>query len=317
MMRMSKMNKTIMTGLAAAVALLGTGVMTSCGSEDALEADYINPSDYFKPAAGDDSQESQLRNDFFEQYGSYLLFNDTIQNVYLGTDINGDDRYFVETVDLTYTVGQTGFGKTGTYYIFTYLNSWEQKQYMVDYMKTYILPHFSKRFRPDSWLLTDVITGKLSRRADAQTNTPYAVVGQRCTAIAGNYLIQRQRTEAQIQNYTNRILNIIVGQLVKNYADAFSDFYAVSSAYYNQSATNLGYPSNAAMNSQDLYKFGFLIKGTNAMIVCDRDTDLSAYASSAIENSEEQIEKLYSGYDLVLRKHRIIREILTELGYIF
>ena len=66
-----------------------------------MEPDYKNPSDYFQPAADDNSEEAQLRRKFFADYGSYLLFNDTLQNVYLGKDINGDPRYFVETIDLT------------------------------------------------------------------------------------------------------------------------------------------------------------------------------------------------------------------------
>ena len=91
-----------------------------------MEPDYKNPSDYFQPAADDNSEEAQLRRKFFADHGSYLLFNDTLQNVYLGKDINGDPRYFVETVDLTYTVGQTGYGTSQSSYTFTYIPNFER-----------------------------------------------------------------------------------------------------------------------------------------------------------------------------------------------
>ena len=74
-------------------AIILSGIcLISCESEDALEPDYKNPSDYFQPAADDNSEEAQLRRKFFADHGSYLLFNDTLQNVYLGKDINGEDR---------------------------------------------------------------------------------------------------------------------------------------------------------------------------------------------------------------------------------
>ena len=67
--------------------ILSVICLFSCESEDALEPDYKNPSDYFQPDADDNSEEAQLRRKFFADHGSYLLFNDTLQNVYLGKDI--------------------------------------------------------------------------------------------------------------------------------------------------------------------------------------------------------------------------------------
>ena len=103
-----------------------------------MEPDYKNPSDYFQPAADDNTEEAQLRRKFFADHGSYLLFNDTLQNVYLGKDINGDPRYFVETVDLTYTVGQTGYGTSQSSYTFTYIPNFEcsRKPSLVRWAKT-------------------------------------------------------------------------------------------------------------------------------------------------------------------------------------
>ena len=47
-------------------AIILSGIcLFSCESEDALEPDYKNPSDYFQPAADDNSEEAQLRRKFF------------------------------------------------------------------------------------------------------------------------------------------------------------------------------------------------------------------------------------------------------------
>ena len=296
-------------------AIILSGIcLFSCESEDALEPDYKNPSDYFQPAADDNSEEAQLRRKFFADYGSYLLFNDTLQNVYLGKDINGDPRYFVETIDLTYTVGQTGYGTSLSSYTFTYIPNFEQKLAMTEYLETYILPHFSDAMRPYSWLLTKTIIGKMGKDDSAQTISPYAVVNQRCVAVACNYLTQRERTEAQKKNYASRVLNIMVSSMVKAHTDAFGEFEAVSHDYYGRSYSSLGLED---VNQEKLYQYGFLVAGSTVGYMTDLSTDISSYASNVVTYTDEQLEQRYGKYELVMLKHRLMKQTLERLGYIF
>lgn len=305
------MNRTITRTVGTLLAL---GALAACGSEDTPEVNYHNPSAFFQPSADDNSQEAQMRRDFQGRHGSYLLFNDTLQSQLLGTDINGDPRYFVETVDLTYSVGQGGYGKSSTTYSFTYLTDLQQKQTILDFIESSVLPHFSSKFMPFSWLLVNTIKGKLGTSVTAQTNNPYAVVGQRCIAIAGNYLIQRERTDAQKQNYTNRVLTIIVGQQVKAHEDSFADFYAVSEEYYGKSGSDLGLDN---VTAPDLYGMGFLAQSTGVSSLTDFSTDLSTFASNAVQYSREEILKRFDDYPRVLQKDAIMRERLVSLGYVF
>ena len=279
-----------------------------------MEPDYKNPSDYFQPAADDNSEEAQLRRKFFADHGSYLLFNDTLQNVYLGKDINGDPRYFVETIDLTYTVGQTGYGTSLSSYTFTYIPNFEQKLAMTEYLETYILPHFSDAMRPYSWLLTKTIIGKMDKDDSAQTFSPYAVVNQRCVAVACNYLTQRERTEAQKKNYASRVLNIMVSSMVKAHTDAFGEFEAVSHDYYGRSYSSLGLEN---VNQEKLYQYGFLVAGSTVGYMTDLSTDISSYAANVVTYTDEQLEQRYGKYELVMLKHRLMKQTLERLGYIF
>ncbi|MBR1427631.1 MAG: hypothetical protein IJ582_01205 [Prevotella sp.] len=295
--------------------LMAALCITSCGSEDPLTPDYKNPSSYFMPSDDDNSELAQLRRKFFADHGSYLLFNDTIQKEFLGKDINGDPRYFVETVDLTYTVGQSGYGTSQSSYTFTYITEFEKQKAMTEFLENKILPHFTGSMKPYSWFLSNVITGKLGRVVDSQTVTPYAVVNQRCVAIACNYLTQRQRTEAQINNYTARVLNIIVGTLVKAQEQAFGEFEKISYEYYGRSYTSLGI--TGSLSQTDLYKYGFLVGGSTVVSMCDASRDIAAYASNVVQYSEEEIERKYGNYPLVMEKHQIMRRILQSLGYIF
>ena len=85
------------------LAVMGM-LATSCSKdEDYLDVELSDPTDNFIPKADDDSETAQLRNQFKEETGSYLLFNDTIQHYLLGKDVNGELLYFNELLDVEYS----------------------------------------------------------------------------------------------------------------------------------------------------------------------------------------------------------------------
>ena len=141
--------------LCCAAAVLTTAVPCSCAQEEGLTPDFNNPSANFAPSTDDMSDEAQLRRQFYTQTGCYLLFSDTLQHKLLGTDINGQPRYFTETVDLTYTVGQSS--STTMSYTFTYLQQYAQKQQVTDFLTHYVLPHLTKGLKPYSWMVCNMI----------------------------------------------------------------------------------------------------------------------------------------------------------------
>ncbi len=280
---------------------------TAC-SERALEPDFKNPSDVFRPATDDQSEEALLRRQFQEQTGCYLLFNDTLQQEYLGTDINGTPRYFVETLDMTYSVGLSAYISTS--YTYTYLDTQEQKSEAADFIQRFIMPHLTGTLRPYSWFAANVITGWAD--SGASTGKPYAITNQRCIAIASNYLVQRERTDAQKEQYAQRILNIVIGQLATNNSDAFSAFYAISADYYGRDYRTLGYDGKPS--TSELYALGFL-SSTSISSFPSTTQDLNSYALLAIQYTDEQLQQQYANYPLVLQKAAIVRAVLVELGY--
>ena len=295
-------------GVAAALALLTA--LAACSGEDALEPSFSNPSLNFQPAADDQSAEAQLRRQFQSETGTYLLFNDTIQHQFLGNDINGQPRYFTETVDLTYAVGQSA--SVQMLYSYTYLQTIEQKQQMTDFLRQYILPHLTQSLKPYSWFVCNVITSRPN--SYTAPSRPYAASNQRCVAIAANYLIQRERTDQQKQQYAQRILNAIVGQLAVNQSAAFSEFYKFSADYYSSDYSRHGYTGTPS--TPELYKLGFL--GSTAISSFpSMTTDLSTYALLVIQYTDEQLASQYANYPLVLQKAAIVRRVLISLGYVF
>ena len=86
-------------------------LMQGCKDDSVTDVptDVVAP---FMPAAADDSEEAQLRREFYATYGSFLLFNDTLQHYETGRDVNGEVRYFTELLDLTYEVGMSTYSNS-------------------------------------------------------------------------------------------------------------------------------------------------------------------------------------------------------------
>ena len=299
--------------LAASLLCCGARALTACGSEDDLAPDYKNPSANFQPAADDQSEEARLRRQFFGTTGSYLLFNDTIQREFLGVDINGDSRYFVETVDLGYAIGTSV--TSGISYSYTYLSSIEQKQQLTDFLLQYVQPHLTGVMRPYSWLVANVVTSySQNSMGSTSVSRVYAAANQRCIAVAGNYLIQQERTDAQRQTYAQRILNIIIGQLAMNRSEAFGDFYKYSANYYSTDYSRAGFDGQPS--ASELRQLGFL-SSTSSTSFPSMTNDLNTYATLVVQNTEEQLAKTYAAYPLVLQKAAVVRQVLIGLGYVF
>lgn len=291
------------------VALLAfTALLVGCGSEDTPTVEYKNPSSVFMPADDDTSFEASLRTSFFNNTGIYLLFNDTLQHVYQGTDVNDEPSYFTELLDMTYNVGTTS--PSDYTYTYTYLQTDEQKQMAVDFVNEYVLNHFTNNLKPYSFFISNVITGSSSTYTSK--TRPYALSNERCVAIALNYLLIANRSETQKLNYAQRVLNTMIGQMANNKGSAFSEFYAYSSQYYSAS-----YPDGVSGTTADLRSRGFISAGSTPGSFPTQTIDLNAYTLQAIQYSDEQLEKSYGDYDIVMNKFKVVKAVLTSLGYIF
>lgn len=290
-----------------ALAVFG---MTSCSKEGDPEFEFTDPSDTFKPKDTDSEAIAKLRQDFQNEYGTYLLFNDTLQHTYLGKDINGDDKYFTELLDIKYQVGQTS-SSTKTY-TYTNLNSYEKCAEAVDYLKKYILPHLSKNLNPFSWYLTSIIHGKTSSGNDLR---PYAVSGQRSVVLSCKYLPQL-KTEEKKKQLAKRHLLIVAQALATNYSSQFADFTAVSSKYYGTNFENFGTGDDGIDDTERVRQKGFINFIANTYYPELQD-DINAYTSLVMSYNDDQIAVKYAAYPLIVKKAKMFRQDLINLGYIF
>lgn len=294
------MNKII----TLALTLVGMCALQSCSDENSV-IDYEDPTDFFMPSPDATDKISELRKQFKEEEGSYLLFNDTLQHYYKGTDINGDKQYFTELLDVKYSVG--GVKYTSDTYTYTYLNE-DMCEKATDYLKKFLLPHFSTKLRPFSWFLCRTISGK-----DTNGNIvrPYTVTGERTIVLACGQL-SSLNTDAKKRQMASRHLLTVIGNLASNNASAFSDFTEICSKYYKTSLDN---PTNVSANDY-VRSYGFA-NSTQITTFPSQEDDISSFASMVITYTDEQIERVYAKYPLVIQRAKLFKADLISLGYSF
>lgn len=285
--------------------------LSACTEEAAVVPDLQDVTKPFMPAPDDQSEEAQLRREFYDRYGSFLLFNDTLQHDVLGEDVNGDTHYFTEVLELEYEVGMnTSASEKFTY---TLLNDMESKRKALQYIEENILIHFSGKIKPFSWLLVDKINRK---SAEGTISSPYAASGERAIVVACNMLFALN--ESQKELFTAQIMNTIISKPVNDNIEAFGDFLAISDAYYNGTFTD---PGSTTENMKILNSVGFICRGrsygkdTNG-VYPDQELDLSTFARKIIANDAEKLQKDYQDYPLVLQKCDLMRNTLKALGYV-
>ena len=278
------------------IFLILVSVMAVSCSEDGVTPHLKDTTLAFLPAADDNSEEAQLRRDFYQTYGSFLLFNDTLQHEALGKDVNGDMHYFTEVLDLNYQVGMST--SSNEKFKLIPMTDMENKRAAVQYIKDYLLVHLTGKLKPS-------------------VSSPYAATGQRAIALACNVL--PRLTDDQKQQYTAQVMTTIIAKLAGDNAASFDDFLQVSAAYYDGSFTA---PTTSAENTEMLNQAGFISRGTNEFKqetngrYPSQDQDIKAYARLIVSSTAEANAKKYADYPLVLKKCDIMRETLKSLGYV-
>ena len=293
------------------IFLILVSVMAVSCSEDGVTPHLKDTTLAFLPAADDNSEEAQLRRDFYQTYGSFLLFNDTLQHEALGKDVNGDMHYFTEVLDLNYQVGMST--ESNEKFKVTLMTDMDKKRAAVQYIKDYLLVHLTGKLKPYSWLLVD----KIQRDFIGSVSSPYAATGQRAVAVACNLI--PQLTEAQKVQYTAQVMNTIIAKLANDNATAFEEFLQVSKAYYDGEFTA---PATNAENTALLNQVGFISRGANEFkqeangLYPSQEQDIKAYARLVVASTAEANATKYADYPLVLEKCDIMRKTLKSLGYV-
>ena len=284
----------------------------SCWIWSCSESEELTPSgkqdNYFEVPADATDSESIYRKAFFENTGVYLLYNDTLRHELLGEDRYGNQVFFTETVDLSWTLSDNSSIK----YLFAYLESWEEKQIAGDFVQDVILTCFSSQASPYSILLVDSISswGKNGDYGDYHVKEADIRfhIGTRCTALAMHHL--SEMTESEKTNFARQvILNIIMSSLPNYQGDLMKDY----DSYANNKYGNYLLYLPAGTDVRDLGFLHTLVSYGNE--ICPSKTqDLEMYLELLLTQTSEELETTYKDFPAIIAKYNLLQEILKDMG---
>ncbi|WP_293884868.1 MULTISPECIES: hypothetical protein [unclassified Sphingobacterium] len=296
------------------IVIIVVGCLTSCRKEAPLKVQEDPRSAYFLPNESATDEESIMRRSFFTEEKSYLLFNDTLRNEFLGVDYNGDKQYRTERLNMGYILAGTVDGLQSFTHLL--LPSIEEKRASVAFMKNYVLPDLPYVLRPYSWFLTssteiiDVL---------GMPSYPVAIAGERSVAVSLGGIATLSDNQKSV--LASQIIATTVAYKVAKLDDVAQRFYAVSQTLYGTQFPVVSYTEEE--NKRELLQRGFIvqnwfIEGLFLLYgsIPSREKDLESYVKLVFTSTDEEVNAQYAQYPVVMQKYRLLKTIFTEEGYL-
>ncbi|MCQ4874663.1 hypothetical protein [Butyricimonas paravirosa] len=291
----------------------------SC-AEDDLTPNELAP-DYFLEPYGASEADALLQKEFYAREKVYLLFNDTLRREYLGDDSEGNAVYSYQVVDMTY--GLTSSSSIMNIFEYQYMKSDAEKRTAVEFISEMILPSLGGDLRPYSVLLVDRIDQYVYNYVDYVLSNPNVYAGWRCTAIAVKGV--DNMTEEEQRAYKSSLLKSMVANKVATLDQSiFDEFYSFCAQYYSTYILGEGpvkefiaqYPTEKDLGLLSTYGYGF--NGYSYIVNFKaKNYDLDDYTNALFDRSEEDFMNENADYPIVIKKYRILKKIIEDLGVIF
>lgn len=291
---------------------------SACSDEEDTTPSHADVNKY-APAADDQSVEAQLRRDFKEQTGSYLLFNDTLSKVKVGEDMYGKPVYKTELLDIEYTMLGFASDYTSTY---DYLATDGEKQKAASFVVNKLAKKLGKMM-PYSVILVNRINrwmndgyGNLIPAEDSYDGivpNPDYVIGARCIAISMD-------NGAAYDNDTffDSILEDLVYAALTADESYLKEFYAAVENYdklVNNWKDDIGY--EVGIDNEFARSLGFLNDYSTYKFAKNKEWETRQYLKKVMTESQEEFDEEYAEYPICQNRFAILRNKMVALGYNF
>lgn len=301
------------------MAIVALGGFSGCSSDEDTTPSMADVND-FAPKDDDMSAEAELRRNFYQQTGCYLLFNDTLSVKQQGTDNYGKPVYQVQTVNVDFNI----FNKGASVYRYTYdyITDDDTKQKAAKALKEKVIDRLGSML-PFSVLLVNGISqwtenkyGEwvLTEESDYYGTNPHPIfrLGSRCYAFS----IEGGEALEDPTFYDDVLCDIVKDKisakgktflddfkaLVANYDDLVDDWY---------DKEDKGYP--LGKNDDLARSLGFL-KDRNYYFFPDEEMDVNGYINAVFSYSIEEFENEYANYPICIARFKVMREKIEGLG---
>lgn len=270
-------------------------VSVACGGEEEDTTPSYADINGFAPADDDNSPTAQLRRDFYNQTGSYLLFKDTL------ITHTSDGRS--ELLDITYFIMGSIDWQSDYEYTYEYIEDIEQQRKAAEYVQKYLIKRLGKNTPYSFFLVNDLhydYYGRLRQRDK--------VLGLR------SYIISMGGGEAYDDPETyfgDMIVDIVKNSISRVPEELMNQFYAFSKDYY-------GNDVDGELTDQEVWDLGMFY-----YIEDDRwgnyfyyqSTDLSLWLEAVLTMSPSEFEAEYGSSSVMMEKYTLLREIILDQGF--
>ena len=270
-------------------------VSVACGGEEEDTTPSYADINGFAPADDDNSPTAQLRRDFYNQTGSYLLFKDTL------ITHTSDGRS--ELLDITYFIMGSIDWQSDYEYTYEYIEDIEQQRKAAEYVQKYLIKRLGKNTPYSFFLVNDLhydYHGRLRQRDK--------VLGLR------SYIISMGGGEAYEDPETyfgDMIVDIVKNSISRVPEEVMNQFYAFSKDYY-------GNDVEGSLTDQEVWDLGMFY-----YIEDDRwgnyfyyeSTDLYLWLEAVLTMSPSEFEAEYGSSSVMMEKYTLLREIILNQGF--
>lgn len=282
--------------LSAAVALF---MLTACGGEDDLTPSNADVNG-FAPTADDNSATAQLRNAFYKETGSYLLFNDTLTT----KDTKGRPELF----DATYAM--IGSGSYSQDYRYSYITDVADQQRFSEAVKTHLLNKLGKA-RPFSFLLVNDISYVNSSGRTKHEDYLLAPRGYVLSTDNG------QMYDDPEGYFSDMLANIVVDKFERQASAVTDPFYAYGKTLYGE---DLNDHDIDATEENVEWQYGFLEKfesfwSATGYYFPYRQRDLQDWVDVVLTMSRDDFVAKYGSQQIMVNKFDTLKGIIMQMGF--
>ena len=281
--------------LLALFAICFSWVCVACGGEEDDTTPSYADVNGFAPADNDNSPTAQLRRDFYEQTGSYLLFKDTL----ITQTSNGRS----ELLDITYFIMGSIDWQSDYDYTYEYIEDIEQQRKAAEYVQKYLISRLGKNTPYSFFLVNDLhydYHGRLRQRDK--------VLGLR------SYVISMGGGEAYDDPETyfgDMIVDIVKNSISRVPEELMNQFYAFSKDYY-------GNDVDGELTDQEVWDLGmfyYIEDDWWGNYFYYQSTDLSLWLEAVLTMSPSEFEAEYGSSSVMMEKYTLLREIILDQGF--
>ena len=265
--------------------LLLTCFAIACSDEEDVSPSGIEQNMFASPDFSSE-EEMAIREDFREQTGIYIVFNDSL--CWREVETPQGAYQMCEMLDLNYELSSMSRNE----YTYTLLSDIQKKKAMADFVREELLPLINKALYPYAVFIVNdfgmtLDTGGWTGNMDLGTVAAWACF--KATIIGENGVLQM--SEAEKEAYKRQFVR---GILFRNYdmldESAYAEFYSYCEGLYGE-----------WISSSEAESVGFLLSYTSTSYY-EQEYDVRGYILEVFSMTREEFDEKYADYPVILQK---------------